>query len=71
MKPELVNQPSVLPTRKLAVAAMIGPTITEIWGGVMLDVYPPLAGDVTSMLVGGLAALVVGYFTRDRANVKI
>ncbi len=68
MKAPLVKQPSAVPTRKLAVAAMVGPAVTEIWGAAMADLYPPLAGESASLLAGGLAALVVGYFVRDRAN---
>ena len=60
----------MLPTNKLAVAAMVGPAATEVWQAVMLDLYAPLAGSAMSALVGALAALAVGYFVRDRANVN-
>ncbi|MEY1555340.1 hypothetical protein AB3Y40_06860 [Yoonia sp. R2331] len=67
---KLVNQPSALPTNKLAVSVMIGPVVTELWPEVMMDVYPPLAGgDATAVFVGAIAALIVGYFVPDRANV--
>lgn len=69
MTQPLVNQPSALPTRKLTVAAMIAPAVTEAWGAFMTDVYPPVAGPEVSMLVGATAALLLGYFVRDRANV--
>jgi hypothetical protein len=66
----LVRQPSNLPTNKLSVAVMIGPAATEAWGAVMATIYPPLAGPEMSVLVGALAALVVGWFVPDRANVR-
>lgn len=66
----LVRQPSALPTNKLSVAVMIGPAATEAWGAVMATVYPPIAGPEMSVLVGALAALVVGWFVPDRANVR-
>ena len=66
----LVKQPSALPTNKLSVAVMIGPAATEAWGAVMATVYPPLSGPEMSVLVGALAALVVGWFVPDRANVS-
>lgn len=65
----LVNQPTSLPTNKLMVATLIGPAATEVWGQVMTDLYPTLAGPAMSMLAGGVAAMLVGYFVKDRANV--
>jgi hypothetical protein len=65
----LVKQPSPLPTNKLAVAVLIGPAATEAWGAVMAQIYLPMSGPEVSMLVGGLAALAVGYIVRDRVNV--
>ena len=67
--PPLVNQPSAMPTNKLMVATLVGPAATEVWGQVMSGLYPSLAGPAMSMLVGGIAALLIGYFVKDRANV--
>ena len=67
----LVNQPSSFPTNKLAVAVLIGPAATEAWGAVMETLYMPLSGEAMSMLMGGVAALVAGYFVKDRANVEV
>lgn len=64
-----VNQPSARPTNKLMVAALVGPAVTEAWQNVMLEIYLPLAGESVGMLMGGLAALAVGYMVRDRPNV--
>ena len=69
MTKPLVSQPSALPTRKLTVAALIAPAATEAWQGVMTDLYPPLGGEAMGMLAGALAALLVGYYVKDRANV--
>ena len=67
---QLVTQPSALPTNKLAVSVMIGPVVTELWPDLMMDLYPPLAGGpMTAAMIGAIAALIVGYFTPDRANV--
>jgi hypothetical protein len=68
MAKPLVDQPTARPTNKLAIAVLIGPAVTEIWGGVMAEIYPALAGASTSMLVGAIAALAVGYLVPDRAN---
>lgn len=68
-KAPLVKQPGYAPTNKLMVAAAVGPAATEAWGAVVATVYPPLAGPEISYFVGLCAALVVGYFVRDRANV--
>lgn len=68
---ELVNQPSAMPTRKLTVAALIGPAVTETWQMLMLDLYPALSGDKLSMLVGMGAAFLFGYYTRDKPNVAL
>lgn len=68
MKPDLVDQPTKRPTNKLMISALVAPAVTEAWGAIMADVYAPLAGAEVSMLVGSVAALVVGYFVRDRAN---
>lgn len=65
----LARQPSALPSNKLAIAALVGPAASEIWQSVMLDLYPPLAGDMTTMLVAGLITLFVGYWVPDRANL--
>ena len=65
----LVNQPSKMPTNKLMVAAMVAPAVTEVWGIILADLYPQLAGPAVSGLAGAVAALVVGYYVRDRANV--
>lgn len=65
----LATQSNALPTNKLAIAALIGPASSEIWQNVMLDLYPPLAGDMTTMLMAGLITLFVGYYVPDRANV--
>lgn len=67
----LVKQPSALPTNKLSVAVLVGPAVTELWGNVMLELWPALAGDSTSMFVGALAALILGYLVPDRANVAV
>lgn len=64
-------QASRLPTRKLSVGAMVGPVVTEVWGRVMVDVYPPLAGPQMAMLAGALAAIAVAYWVKDRANVPV
>jgi hypothetical protein len=66
----LVKQPSRMPTNKLGVAVLIGPAATEAWGAVMTTLYAPLSGPEMSMLVGGLAALGIGYLVPDRANVR-
>ena len=66
-----VNQPTLRPTNKLAVAVMIGPAATEAWGAMMAGIYPPVAGPEVSMLVGAIVALAVGYFVRDQANVVV
>lgn len=68
---KLVNQPSALPTNKLGVAALVGPAVAEVWRNLMTDAYPALAGDATAILVGTFAALIAGYFVRDRANVEV
>lgn len=65
----LAKQPDRLPTNKLAVAALIGPAVTEAWGAVMATIYPPLSGPEVSLLVGAVATLIVGYFVPDRENV--
>ncbi len=64
-----VNQPSAMPTNKLAVATLVGPAATEAWGAVWEGIYPAVAGPEVSLLVGCLAALIVGYFVKDRPNV--
>lgn len=64
----LVTQKSAMPTRKLAMAAAVGPAIAEAWAEVMLDIYPALAGPAMSALAGALAALICGYLIRDRKN---
>ncbi|MFC4672057.1 hypothetical protein ACFO5X_26145 [Seohaeicola nanhaiensis] len=66
----LVDQPSSLPTNKLTVAALVGPAVTEAYGAVMQTIYVPLAGEAMSVFVGTFAAFAVGYFIRDRANVR-
>lgn len=67
----LAHQSSSLPTNKLMVSALIAPAFTEFWGTFMAENYPPLSGDAVTILVGALAALVVGYFIPDRANVPL
>ena len=67
----LVNQPSALPTNKLAVAAAIGPAASEVWAAFLAGPYPELAGPAMQVLVGAVAALLAGYFVRDRANVAV
>lgn len=64
-----VNQPSAMPTRKLMTGALVGPAAAEAWGNIMATVYPPVAGPEMSMLIGALAAVLVAYWVRDRANV--
>lgn len=64
-----VSQPSKMPTNKLMTAVAIGPAVTEAWGAVMADIYPPLAGPEVSILVGALAAAAIGYLVKDRPNV--
>jgi len=64
----LTDQPSALPTRKLTVAAMVGPAATEAWAGIMAAVYPPLVGPEVSMLIGALVTVAAGYWVRDREN---
>lgn len=64
-------QTSGLPTRKLAVGAMVGPAVTEVWGSVMVGIYPPLSGPEMSMLIGALAAVAVAYWVKDRANMPV
>lgn len=66
----LVKQPSNFPTNKLSVAVLIGPATTEAWGKIMETVYAPVSGPEVSMLAGALAALAVGYFVPDHANVR-
>ena len=65
----LAKQPDLLPTNKLAIAALIGPAVTEAWGAVMATIYAPVAGPEVSLLVGTVATLIVGYFVPDRKNV--
>lgn len=69
MMTKLVKQPTAMPTNKLMVGAMATAAVTEAWGAIMADLYPPLAGEAMSMLMGAMAGLAVGYFVRDRANV--
>ena len=56
------------PTNKLMTAVAIGPAVTEAWGAIMADLYPPLAGTEVSILAGSLAALLFGHFVNDRPN---
>lgn len=63
------TQPSILPTNKLAVAALLGPAFAEVWSNITAEYIPVLAGDSTAMLAGAIFALLVGYFVPDRANV--
>ena len=63
-----VKQPSALPTRKLTSAIVITPLVAELWGNIMIEVYPAVAGPQTSMYVGLLVAALVGYMVKDRAN---
>lgn len=65
----LARQTSALPTNKLGVAALVGPAASEVWSNLMTEIAPSLAGDSVCVLVGALAALLVGYFVPDRANV--
>ena len=65
----MARQPDALPTNKLAVAALIGPAVTEAWPGIMADFYPALSGPASALLAGALASLVIGWFVPDRANV--
>lgn len=64
-----VSQPTLRPTNKLMTAVAIGPAVTEVWGAVMADLYPALAGPEMSILAGALAAAFFGYMVRDQANV--
>lgn len=65
------TQATAMPTRKLTVGAMIGPVVTEVWGSVMADIYPPLSGPELSMLIGALAAIAVAYWIKDAPNVPV
>lgn len=65
----LVNQPSLLPTNKMTVAALVGPAFAEVWTRLMTDLAPALAGEAMSVLAGSTAAICVAYWVRDRANV--
>ena len=65
----LADQPSVFPTNKLAVAAMIGPAVTEAWGSVMADMYAPMSGPAVAMLAGAIASLLMAWFVPDRDNL--
>ena len=67
----LAHQASALPTNKLMVSALIAPAFTEFWGTFMSENFPALGGEAVTILVGALAALVVGYFVPDRANVPL
>lgn len=64
-------QSSMLPTRKLAVAAAVGPATGEVWARVMTDIYPALAGPQFSLLVATSAALFVGYWVKDAPNIPV
>lgn len=63
------TQTSRLPTRKLTVGALIGPAVSEAWGAVMADAYPPMSGPEVSMLIGAIAAVAVAYWIKDAPNV--
>lgn len=64
------TQPDMLPTNKLAVASLVGPAVYEVWGTVMLTIFPALAGPAMGMLVAAAATLLVGYFVPDRAGIS-
>jgi len=68
----LATQPSLRPTNKLTAAALIAPAVTEVWGALLpylCDTCEAFAGPDMSMLVGAFAALAVGWFIPDKANV--
>lgn len=66
----LATQTNVLPTNKLAVAALVGPAVTELYPDIMAMIWAPLiGGTATAALAGAGAALIVGWFVKDRANV--
>ena len=62
------EQRSAMPTRKLMTGLPIMGAVSEVWGRVMADVFPPLAGSDTSMLAGMLVAAFVSYFVPDAPN---
>lgn len=62
----LANQPSVLPTNKLTVGALLAPAIAEVF---QAYAPPELSGPAMSALVGALIAMFVAYWVPDRANV--
>ena len=65
----LATQLNNFPTNKLAIAAMIGPAVTEAWGSVMAEMYAPMSGPAMAMLAGAIASLIIGWFVPDRPNV--
>ncbi len=66
---QLAKQLSALPTNKLLTGSAVAPIVTAAWSEVMAIVAPSLAGPGMAALVGGLAALLIGYFVPDRVNV--
>jgi len=65
----LVDQPSKRPTNKMTVAALVGPAASEVWGKFTAIHAPALSGEAMSVLIGALAAMLVAYWVKDRANV--
>lgn len=65
----LVNQPTIRPTNKMTVAALVGPAAAEVWTKLTATYAPSLSGEAMSMLIGTLAAMAVAYWVRDQANV--
>ena len=63
------KQTSAMPTRKLMAGLPIMGATAEIWGRTMADIFPPLAGSDTALLVGMLVGWAVAYWVPDAPNV--
>ena len=60
----IVTQPSAMPTNKLTVAVLIPLAVQEV----LPMLFPALAATPnTTMLIGAVLALVVGWLVPDRA----
>ena len=66
---QLAKQLSALPTNKLLAGSGVASIVQAAWAEVMATAAPSLAGPGVSVLVGFVAAMLVGYFVPDRLNV--
>lgn len=66
MNPNLVNQPSLAPTRKVAAMGLTAAGVSVILGiahyGFGVDLDPEFATGIVTLLAAG-----AGYMTRERA----